>query len=98
MMNPAAAALLLALTALLPAAQSQPAPKDEDPSSPQLRIEWAEFKKLYDAGKIEVVDVRDGAAFELGHIPGARWIPLEDVEKRAAELRKLQKPIVLYCS
>ena len=97
-MNPTVAALLLLLTALLPVPQSQPASRDEELSSSRVRIEWAEFKKLYDAGKIEVVDVRDGAAFEMGHIPGARWMPLEDVEKRVAELRKLQKPIVLYCS
>ena len=66
--------------------------------SPKLRIEWAEFKKQYDQQHVVVVDVRDGAAYEAGHIPGARSIPLDDIPRRAAELKKLKTPIVLYCA
>ena len=77
-----------------PVAQDVP----DDPSSPKLRIAWSEFKKLYDDGKVVVVDVRDAAGFAAGHIPKARLIPLEDVESRAAELKKQKLPIVTYCS
>lgn len=72
--------------------------QDQELNSPKLRIEWAEFKKLYDAKKIEVIDVRGEEAFELGHIPGARSVPLPQVESRADTLAKLKKPIVAYCA
>ena len=72
--------------------------QEEDTSAPGLRIEWAEFKKLYDARKIEVIDVRQAPVYETGHIPRSRSIPLDEVEKRVAEIRKLKKPIVLYCA
>ena len=87
-----AAALVAAAAALPLAAQ------DADISSPALRIDWAEFKKLHDAGKVAVVDVRDAAGFAAGHIPGARLLPLDQVAGRAAELKALKKPIVLYCA
>jgi phage shock protein E len=45
-----------------------------------------------------VVDVRGTDAFEAGHIPGALSVPLAEVERRAAELKDLKKPIVLYCA
>jgi rhodanese-related sulfurtransferase len=66
--------------------------------SPKLRIEWAEFKKLHDAGKIVVVDVRDPIAFEASRIPGSINVPLDQVETRVAELKKHGKPIVFYCA
>ena len=68
---------------------------EDDTSSPSLRIDWKEFKKLYDAKAIEVMDVRGDVSFESGHIPGARSIPLDQVEKRVTELRRSKKPIVL---
>ena len=72
--------------------------REEDTSSPSLRIDWKDFKKLYDAKAIELIDVRGDVVFESGHIPGARSIPLAEVEKRATELRRSKKPIVLYCA
>jgi phage shock protein E len=69
-----------------------------DVNSPRVRIQWDEFKKLYDAKKIVVVDVRDEQSFKERHIPGAMLVPLDQVEKRAAELRKLGKPVVTYCA
>ena len=70
----------------------------EELASPKLRIQWAEFKKLYDEQKVIVVDVRDEASFNAGHIPGSRVVPLDQVERRAPELKKLGKPIVTYCA
>ena len=93
----ALAVTVLALAVMIPAvaaAQQQ----DEDTSSPSLRIDWKEFKKLYDARAIEIVDVRGDVFFESGHIPGARSIPLDQVEKRVTELGRSKKPIVLYCA
>lgn len=87
-------AVVLWLLAALPPAAAQ----DKALDSATLRIEWQEFKKLYDAGKIAVVDVRGSDAFEAGHIPGARSVPLDRIGRRAADLRKLGKPIVTYCA
>lgn len=70
----------------------------QDISAPELRIEWAEFKKAYDAKRVVVVDVRGQEAYDAGHIPGSISVPLDDVEKRAGELKRAGKPIVLYCS
>jgi rhodanese-related sulfurtransferase len=72
--------------------------QEDDIYSPKLRIAWDEFKKLYDQKKVVVVDVRGEGGFQTGHIPGARSIPLDDVEKRIPELKKLKKPIVTYCA
>ena len=90
---------VLALVVTIPAgAAEQQQDHDEDTSSPSLRIDWNEFKKLYDARAIEIIDVRGDVLFESGHIPGARSIPLDQIEKRVAELRRSKKPIVLYCA
>ena len=86
--------LLCALGSIAPAAFAQ----EDESGSPKLRIEWAEFKKLYDAGTIEVIDVRGDGAFAAGHIPKSRSIHVDQVEKHAETLRKLNKPIVTYCS
>ena len=86
------------LAAVVAQAFRPAAPTADDISSSKLRIAWAEFKKLYDEGKVIVVDVRDEAGFAAGHIPKARLIPLEDVESRASELKKQKLPVVTYCS
>jgi 3-mercaptopyruvate sulfurtransferase SseA len=88
---------VLALVLMTPRAAAAQEP-EEDTSSPSLRIDWQAFKKLYDAKAIELIDVRGDVFFESGHIPGARSIPLEQVEKRATQLRRSKKPIVLYCA
>lgn len=80
------------------ASRSPQASPDDQLLSPKLRVDWAEFKKLYDSRGAVVIDVRDPASFEAGHIPGARSIPLDQIERRATELKKLGKPIVLYCA
>jgi 3-mercaptopyruvate sulfurtransferase SseA len=72
--------------------------QEEDINSSKLRIGWDEFKKLYDEKNVVVVDVRDVGSFEAGRIPGSRSVPLDEVDKRAAELKKLKKPVVTYCA
>ena len=77
---------------------STPVTQDDELASPKLRIEWTEFKTLYDSKRAVVIDVRGAPSFEAGHIPGARSVPLYQIEQRAAELKKLGRPIVLYCA
>lgn len=90
--------LVVLATALLIASCSGAAAQEETISSPKLRIAWDEFKRLYDEKNVVVIDVRDEGAFQIGHIPGARSIPLDHLEKRIPELKKLKKPIVTYCA
>ena len=71
---------------------------EEDISAASLRITWADFKKLHDANKAVVVDVRPAPSFEAGHIPGSLSIPLDEIGKHAAALKKRNRPIVLYCA
>jgi rhodanese-related sulfurtransferase len=72
--------------------------QDPDLSSPKLRIAYDEFKSLYDAHRVVVIDTRDEASFDMGHIPGARVIPLGEIDQHVAELKREKKPIVTYCS
>ena len=93
----AVALALVAPLALATRASAQATPGD-DLASPKLRIEWTAFKPLYDARGVVVIDVREAVSYESGHIPGARSIPWDQVGGRVAELKRLGKPIVLYCA
>ena len=90
--------LLACVVGVLACAPGAAMQHDEAHDSPKLRIDWPEFKKLYDARKVDVIDVRDPDSYALGHIPGARLIPLDEIPRRAAELKKLRRPLVLYCA
>ena len=47
------------------------------------------------AGKL-VVDVRDRAEYEAGHIPGAQLMPLPDLPARIQELPR-DRPVYVVC-
>jgi rhodanese-related sulfurtransferase len=49
------------------------------------------------AGGIKVVDVRTPAEFAAGHVPGAANIPLDEVERRYAEIGPPAAPVLVYC-
>jgi rhodanese-related sulfurtransferase len=51
--------------------------------------------ELIDAGA-QLVDVRTELEFAAGHIPGARHVPLADVQSEAAGLER-DKPLIIYC-
>ncbi len=45
-----------------------------------------------------VLDVRDAAEFQAGHIPNARHIPAGEIEKRLKEIEKFkQRPDIVTC-
>jgi rhodanese-related sulfurtransferase len=89
--------LFFLFTWIAPAAQRANQTVDP-PAVPRVSID--EFKKLQAAGEVLVVDVRSEASFSEGHIPGALWVALGDIERRAGEVRKKarSRPIVTYCS
>lgn len=43
-----------------------------------------------------LLDVREEEEFKAGHLPGAKLIPLGEIEKRYSELNP-EKEIVVYC-
>jgi rhodanese-related sulfurtransferase len=47
-------------------------------------------------GEIVVIDVRPVSEFNAGHLPHARSLPLDELEKRLADLPK-DRAIVAYC-
>ena len=61
------------------------------------RVTIDELEALLKEGKVFVVDVRSQDAYDLGHIPGAKLIPSNEIADRAREL-PTDKFIVTYCS
>lgn len=55
-----------------------------------------ELLKRIEDGTVSVLDVRPGEEFALGHVPGAFSIPIQELERRLAELPK-DKDIIAYC-
>ncbi|NNF33267.1 MAG: rhodanese-like domain-containing protein [Saprospiraceae bacterium] len=54
------------------------------------------FKELVDNGAT-LLDVRTKQEFDSAHIQNSIHIPLDQLEGRMKEIRKLQEPIVAYC-
>jgi|SRR5690349_9512385 membrane protein DedA with SNARE-associated domain len=65
------------------------------------RIEPAELERRMAAGDPELVVIDTRSALDVTatpyKIPGARWIPAEEIERRRAEI-PLDRHVVLYCS
>jgi 3-mercaptopyruvate sulfurtransferase SseA len=89
-----AVVLLAALLSLGVPARSQ----SIDDLARAPRITMPEFKKLLAEDKIVVIDVRSYSTYLLGHIPGARSFPLEDLGLAIDQLKAITKPIVAYCA
>ena len=66
------------------------APQDVPPD----RVTLEEFKQLYAAGRVLVLDVRSGPDRK---IKGAALVPLDQLESRLADLPR-DREIVTYCS
>lgn len=56
----------------------------------------SEARRLVDAGA-RLVDVRTPQEFLTGHIPRAINIPVQELDRRMAELESKDRPVVLYC-
>lgn len=76
-----------------------------DESSPEVvipnpevaRVDLSTAKRAYDSGQAVFVDVRDQVSYEDAHIPGARSIPLGEIDSRLTELDPGDW-IILYCT
>jgi len=45
-----------------------------------------------------IIDVRTPAEFQGGHVAGSKNYPLQQIQGKVAELKKLNKPLVLCCA
>ena len=69
------------------------------------RISMQDFKKLFAAKNVVIVDTRNAEAFAKSHIPGAVLLPLEgqltwpeSYEPTVKMLQTTKKPVVAYCA
>jgi rhodanese-related sulfurtransferase len=67
-----------------------------DGGDPLEPIDAAELRRRLKAGDVTLIDVRPALEFEAGHIAGAHSVPLDQLEKRLAELPS-DRPVVAYC-
>jgi predicted sulfurtransferase len=77
-----------------PIASTSPA---APPADGARRIGVNELKDLLDKNQAVVIDVRNEASYNSGHIHGAKLIPEADIPNHLSELPK-DKLIVTYCS
>ena len=61
------------------------------------RVTTVELEDMLKKGQAIVVDVRNQASYDLGHIPGAKLIPAGEILNHVNELPR-DKTIVTYCS
>ncbi|HKG81262.1 MAG TPA: rhodanese-like domain-containing protein [Pyrinomonadaceae bacterium] len=61
------------------------------------RITIDELETLMKDGQVLVLDVRNQASYDMGHIPGSRLIPAGEILNHVNELPH-DKMIVTYCS
>ncbi len=73
------------------------APAGSAPSDGIRRVTVPELQDLLAKNQAVVIDVRNQASFNVGHIRGAKLIPEAEVANRVDELPK-NKLVVTYCS
>lgn len=56
----------------------------------------AELKQLMEEGKVDVIDVRSEADYEISHIPGAISMPYDKINDNIDKLSK-EDTTVVYC-
>ena len=59
-------------------------------------VDTDELLRRLDAGDVVLLDVRPGAEYDAGHLPGATHIPLEELAERLGELPG-DRDVVAYC-
>jgi len=63
-----------------------------------IKMQLASVKQFYDAGAATLVDARESAEYDRGHIAGAISLPVEETPAETlAALDSAGKPIIVYC-
>lgn len=79
-------AILFGLLVMIAGCQAQPTYES---------VSSENAKELIDEQKVEVVDVRTEEEFNQGHIPGAKLIPLDQLDNHIDELEKEQSYLIV---
>ncbi len=74
-----------------------PPPQKPEPGDGVRRITPAEARAAQEKGTAIIVDVRNSAVYQYGHIAGAILIPFGEIGSRFNELPR-NKMIITYCS
>lgn len=45
-----------------------------------------------------IIDVRTRGEFQGGHVKGSKNIPLQEIQKRVDDIKKMKVPVVLCCA
>jgi rhodanese-related sulfurtransferase len=53
-------------------------------------------KEFMDKGAV-IIDVRTAGEYREGHIKGSKNIPLDTIFSKVAEIKKLNKPVIVCC-
>ncbi|NIT53195.1 MAG: metalloregulator ArsR/SmtB family transcription factor [candidate division Zixibacteria bacterium] len=61
-----------------------------------VQVSAEEIREKVRNGKVTLIDVRPMEEYRAGHLPGARSLPLEEVESRLSELPP-DRTVVAYC-
>ncbi len=69
--------------------------RDLHPADPEPLVA-GDLRERMAAGRIVLLDVRPPAEYDAGHLPGARSIPLAELEERLAELPSGDE-VIAYC-
>ena len=80
-----------------PVTRATPGTTAAVPADSVRRITSVELQDLINKGQAFVVDVRNQASYDAGHIRGARLIPNSQILNHVKELPR-DKTIVTYCS
>jgi rhodanese-related sulfurtransferase len=59
-------------------------------------VDMDKLRTLLTEGRVTLLDVRPALEFRQGHIPGARSVPVDELERRLAELPR-DREVVAYC-
>jgi rhodanese-related sulfurtransferase len=69
----------------------------KDPHEPFARITVDEANEMMARGDVQVIDVREPAEYVLGHVPGAKLIPVATVLSRREELDH-DRDLIFVCA
>lgn len=56
-----------------------------------------QIKEMIQNGAV-IIDVRTPAEFQGGHVKGSKNIPLQSIQNKVSDIKKLNKPVVLCCA
>lgn len=66
------------------------------PADSEISLAPQRVAEMLEQGEVQVIDVREGAEWGAGHVPGARHIEIDQIPARADSIDRAQ-PVVFQC-